>query len=162
MYHTVTYLHARTVTSKHGTLRNNTRSCVFYMSCRAVPSRASLVAMQRCDKHISAATNQHSTVQKSVFGVSSADVTRQTVRRGHVMCLLFVGRCPTLGYISGVSSVPDEEDSVGIRGCEETGGCVNKTAYKAVTVQWTCSYKLLIVKKRVSCRSASVKRIFYV
>jgi hypothetical protein len=32
------------------------------------------------------------------------------------MCLLAVGRCPNLGYIREVSSVLDEEDSVGIRG----------------------------------------------
>jgi hypothetical protein len=33
----------------------------------AVQSRASLVAMQRCDKHISAAANQHTAVQNAVF-----------------------------------------------------------------------------------------------
>jgi hypothetical protein len=44
---------------------------VFSLCCaelrRAVPSRASLVATQRCDKYISAAANQHPTVQNAVF-----------------------------------------------------------------------------------------------
>jgi hypothetical protein len=40
------------------------------------------------------------------------------------------------------SEVPDEEESVGIRGCEESWGFVKKTAYKTVTVQLPCSYEL--------------------
>jgi hypothetical protein len=42
--------------------------------CRATPSRASLVATQHCDKHISAAANQHATVKKDVCYARPANV----------------------------------------------------------------------------------------
>jgi hypothetical protein len=34
--------------------------------------RASLVATQWCDKHISAAVNQHATIEEAVFSVGAA------------------------------------------------------------------------------------------
>jgi hypothetical protein len=56
-------------------LHNNRRSCVF-----AMPSHAANVAMQRCDKHITAAANQHTTVSKGlVTSAFGSDVILQRV-----------------------------------------------------------------------------------
>jgi hypothetical protein len=114
-YSIVAYLlHARTVTSKHGTLCNNRRSGVSSVLCRAVPSRASLIATQHCNKHISAAANQHPTIQKAVFSICPALTTHSNSKKGsRDTRLLFVDRCPTLSYIRVVSSVPDGESVEG-------------------------------------------------
>jgi hypothetical protein len=45
--------------------------------CYAKPSHTASVAMQRCDKHISTAANQHATVKNAVFRVSGAYITQQ-------------------------------------------------------------------------------------
>jgi hypothetical protein len=46
-------------------IRNNRRA-VFSVVC------ATLVAMQRCGKHISSAVNQHATLEEAVFSVRAA------------------------------------------------------------------------------------------
>jgi hypothetical protein len=62
-----------------------------------------------------------------------------------------------------ISEVPDEENSVGFRGCEESGGFFKKTSYKkTATIQLSYICELWIVKKRVSGGSAIVKRRLYV
>jgi spermidine synthase len=43
-----------------------------FSTCRAVLSSAALVARQRCDKHITAAANQHATVEQAVFSACPA------------------------------------------------------------------------------------------
>jgi hypothetical protein len=93
-YNTVAYLrHARTVTSKHSTLRNNRRSGIFSVPCRAAPRllvRNAAIYTSRQQR-----INTSST-ERCDFRVSGADITA-TVRRRLVICVycLFVDVCPS-------------------------------------------------------------------
>jgi hypothetical protein len=53
-------------------------------------SRALPVATQRCDKHISAAANQHATVHNAVFSACQALTSHNSAERekDHVRCFL--------------------------------------------------------------------------
>jgi hypothetical protein len=67
-------------------LRNNKESGVLRAVpscaelCRVVPSPAAVVARQRCGKHISAAANQHATVEQAVFSACPALTTHGNSR----------------------------------------------------------------------------------
>jgi hypothetical protein len=72
-------LNARTVEPQktRNTVHYATIDEAVFPPSRAVPSRTAFVATERCEKNISAAANQHTTVKKAIFSTLPALTSQQ-------------------------------------------------------------------------------------